>query len=279
MQEYKIISSDLDGTLLDRNMSVSEENRAAIQKMSRLGVHFVPNSGRTLNEISKEVRELPGTRYIIYSDGAVIYDKETGERNAVYMSREDALEAYRIFCQYDTMPLLHTCGNSYVEATKFNDETFVHYQVSPIFRNFLLETNLPCDNFAERVHTSNEIELFCTVFHDDRELEECRSRLQQTGRYLIVSSIPHSIEVLSIHGGKGQALLRLADMLGIDRRATIAVGDSTNDTAMIVDAGLGLAMSNACKELKEVADGIACSNKEHVARYLLENYIEKGTRG
>ena len=273
MQEYKIISSDLDGTLLDRNMNVSGENREAIEKMAALGVHFVPNSGRTLNEISTEVRELPHSRYIIYSDGAVIYDKQTGEKNAVYMSSEDAMEAYRIFCEYDTMPLLHTGGNSYAEAEKFNDEAFRHYQVSPIFRNFLFETNLPCPHFADLVHSSNEIELFCPVFHDDRELEECKARLQQTGRYLIVSSIPHSIEVLSIRGGKGQALLRLADMLGIDRRATIAVGDSTNDTAMILDAGLGLAMSNACEELKSVADGIACSNEEHVARYLLEKYI------
>lgn len=279
MQEYKIISSDLDGTLLDRSMNVSKENRAAIEKLSKLGVHFVPNSGRALREIPEEVKNLPGTRYIIYSDGTVIYDKITGEKNALYMSREDADEAYRILCEYDTMPLLHASGNSYAAAEKFNEEAFCHYQVSPVFGNFLRETNLPRKDFRELVHTSNEIELFYTPFHDDREMEECKKRLQETGRYLIVSSIPHSIEVLSIHGGKGQALLRLADMLGVDRRATIAVGDSTNDMAMIVDAGLGLAMSNACEELKEAADGIACSNEEHVARYLLENYIEKGTRG
>lgn len=273
MQKYKIVSSDLDGTLLDHAMNVSPENREAIEKMTALGVHFVPNSGRTLNEISKEVRELPHTRYIIYSDGSVIYDKETGEKNAVYMSKEDALEAYRILGDYDTMILLHAGGNSYVPADKFNDEAFLHHQVSPIFRNFLYETNRSCDDMAALVDTCEEIELFCPVFHDDEELKQCRERLEKTGRYLLVASIPHTIEVLSIRAGKGQAILRLADMLGIDRRATIAVGDSTNDTAMILDAGLGLAMSNACKELKAVADGIACSNEEHIARYLLENYI------
>ena len=66
----------------------------------------------------------------------------------------------------------------------------------------------------------------------------------------------------------------LADMLGVDRKDTIAVGDSTNDSEAIKDAGLGLAMENACDELKQIADEIVCNNKEHVARYILENYIK-----
>ena len=72
------------------------------------------------------------------------------------------------------------------------------------------------------------------------------------------------------------ALLRLADMTGVDHAQTLAVGDSKNDSDMLAAAGLGLAVSNAWEELKAVADVvIPCSNDEHVAPYLLEHYFKK----
>jgi hydroxymethylpyrimidine pyrophosphatase-like HAD family hydrolase len=43
---------------------------------------------------------------------------------------------------------------------------------------------------------------------------------------------------------------------------------------MVEEAGLGLAMSNSMEELKAIADEIICSNEEHAAKYILENYIK-----
>ena len=73
--------------------------------------------------------------------------------------------------------------------------------------------------------------------------------------------------------GKGNALLLLAELLGVDRNATIAVGDSTNDCTMVETAGLGLAMDNAVPKLKAVADAVVCNNRDHVVKYILEHYI------
>ena len=66
----------------------------------------------------------------------------------------------------------------------------------------------------------------------------------------------------------------LADILGVDHAATIAVGDSTNDYTMVRDAGLGLAMENAVPELKAVADEIICHYSEHNIQYILEHFIK-----
>ena len=70
-------------------------------------------------------------------------------------------------------------------------------------------------------------------------------------------------------------LLALAEALGISQEETIGVGDTTNDMNLIQLAGLGLAMDNAYQELKDAADAVICSNKEHAIKYILEHYIKR----
>ena len=59
MQEYKIISVDLDGTLLNGISSVSEENIAAANELERKGVLVVPNTGRAYIELPKAIQDCP----------------------------------------------------------------------------------------------------------------------------------------------------------------------------------------------------------------------------
>ena len=66
---YKILCSDLDGTLLNSDSEISAENLAAIQAVAEKGVFFVPSTGRTFAELPQQLREHPSIRYIIYSNG------------------------------------------------------------------------------------------------------------------------------------------------------------------------------------------------------------------
>ena len=99
--EYRIIASDLDGTLLNDKKEVSPENIAAIARMAELGVYFVPCSGRTLSEIPENVKSIPSVRYIIHSDGAVIHDKVTGERIERCMTQGAVKPALDILFEYE----------------------------------------------------------------------------------------------------------------------------------------------------------------------------------
>ena len=62
---------------------------------------------------------------------------------------------------------------------------------------------------------------------------------------------------------KGQALGKLAEILGINLNRTIAVGDDNNDISMLKAAGIGSAVENAVEEVKAVADYITVSNNHH----------------
>ena len=72
---------------------------------------------------------------------------------------------------------------------------------------------------------------------------------------------------------KGIALYTLSDMLGIDHAATMAIGDTENDLAIIGAAGIGIAMGNATDMVKEQADFVTLSNMEDGVAHALDTFI------
>ncbi|MBQ9773750.1 MAG: HAD family phosphatase [Clostridia bacterium] len=272
---YRILSFDLDCTLLDVDMTLSEENSRALLEWQKRGVTVVPNSGRTLAEMPDFIREHPAFRYLIHSDGAVIFDRETGERHCACLSRELTDRILALLSDYEVLITYRTGGCSYVDERLFCDAQLAYYQMGTYYREFLYETNRPIPDFERFCREAEDAEMLCVFFHDDRAMEACRARLLETGEVIVASSAPHNLEIFSIRADKGNALLRLAALLGVDRADTLAVGDSENDADMLQKAGLGLAMRNASPVLKECADAVAnCSNDEHIARYLLEHYAK-----
>jgi hydroxymethylpyrimidine pyrophosphatase-like HAD family hydrolase len=65
----------------------------------------------------------------------------------------------------------------------------------------------------------------------------------------------------------------MAERLGVERDAIVAVGDNLNDLAMLEYAGLGVAMRNAPEALRARADAIAPSNDEHGLQEVIERFI------
>ena len=75
------------------------------------------------------------------------------------------------------------------------------------------------------------------------------------------------MEINQGHANKGEALLALAKHLGIEREQTLAFGDGLNDLSMLKEAGVGVAMANACDEAKALADWVTLScDEDGVAR-------------
>ena len=271
---YKIIASDLDGTLLSSDSTVSKENFEAIKKLGELGVIFMPSSGRTLTEIPEFLRANEYIRYISYADGAAVLDKKTGETLAACMEPPLMHFVLDMLDEYDTLLTVRNGGNSYVDACKNTVADHEKYRMTKLYNDFIYDFSVPKSNYSEFCRALPDIEMICVFFSDDRELAECRRRIEAHPELICAPCEKYNLEIFHRAAGKGNALLRLADHLGIDHADTIAVGDSPNDVTMIKAAGLGLAMGNAWDELVEVAAEKICDNDHHVAKYILENYIE-----
>lgn len=272
MRKYRLISSDLDGTLLDSNKQVSAENRLAIREFTEAGGFFVPNSGRSLYEISPEVRNLPGVRFLICSDGADIYDKETDAHIRLGMNREETAQVYAELDGCETFFMLHYDANTHVDADRMDDETMIYHGLDRFFRAQVRSSVVTAD-FEHFRRTREDTEMICVFFHDLAERQTCREKLLRRG-FCVVSTAPHNLEIFSLRAGKGNAIAALAAHLGIPKEEIIAVGDGENDAAMFDGAGLGLATENACDLLKDAADAIICNNDEHIVLYILKKYVK-----
>ncbi len=75
----KLILTDLDGTLLREDKSLSPANRAALEWAAAQGAEIVVSTGRLYTGIPQELRDLPFLRYFILMNGAKVYDRQTGQ--------------------------------------------------------------------------------------------------------------------------------------------------------------------------------------------------------
>ena len=273
MKSYKIVASDLDGTLLNNESRVSQENIAAIDGLLKKGVHFVPSSGRTFAEIPATIRENPAIRYVIHSNGAVVLDRQTGQRILTCISNDLAREILDVLTSYEAHLNMRHDGNCIVDTAYQNAQAFAYYNVIEAHIDCVLNYAIQLENFLEYAYAADNVEVFSAFFHSYEDKVACKKQLEISGKLRIVEASEYNLEIMNIDAGKGNALYSLADMLGVDRAATISIGDSDNDSSITQAAGLGLAVSNACDSLKAVADQIICSNEEHAVAYVLSHYF------
>ena len=273
-RKYKIVASDLDGTLLNKEQIISEENLQAISEMNRLGVEFIPTTGRSMNEVDPALINSPDIRYIITSNGAVVYDKNIGKTIITrYIPRDDVSLVLENIRPYNVFIVAKEGGKSYFDKNKYNSEFLNTCGIDAYFGHIISQHAEALEDFESFLLSSNEIEMIVVFFEFDESARYCKQIFEDSGRLCAAHANIGYLEVYSSDAGKGNAIIALADMLGINIADVIAVGDSKNDSSMIKEAGLGLAVANACDALKELADQTICDNSQHIAKYVLENLI------
>ena len=110
---------------------------------------------------------------------------------------------------------------------------------------------------------AHEVEKQCLFFARQEQVAGALARFRAMPGIEVVQGSPENIEVTAAGVDKGEAVLALADRLGIDRRATLAVGDSENDRAMLEKAGVSAVMANGIPEVKALADYVSEADCDH----------------
>ena len=272
MTKYKLVVSDLDGTLLDENMQTGEKNDAAIRALAEKGISFIPSSGRTLHEIPKSLLENPDIRYVIYSNGTVVYDLK---EKKIIISNEISAEASKkvldICRKYEVYVCPHYDGNAYSQNL-FGKVGMEYYGINEYYKG-ILNALQSYDDISVIEKREGTFESFVLFFHDDAELDKCKAELSKLDGILVTSSVAHNLEVVSASSGKGAALREFSRMLGIKKEEIITIGDNANDISMFEVAGLSLCASGGTDLAKSSADMVICSCKDGVADFVLKNII------
>lgn len=274
MPELKgIIALDLDGTLLTSSKTLSPNNLAALQRAAQAGWAVVPTTGRFYNGMPQIIRELPFVRYAITVNGAEVLDIAANE--VIYRAEIPWQQAVDIMSWLDGRSLIYDCymeGAGWMTAS-MKDEIDTHAS-NPHYRTMLrqLRQSVPeLKRFlCEKGRDVQKVQFFTN--QPQLRLDLMEELPRRFDGLAVSSSVADNVEINQTHANKGEALLALAVYLGVDRKNTIAFGDGLNDLSMLEQAGVGIAMANACGEAKKLADWIAPSNDEDGVAAGIEAY-------
>lgn len=275
----KAIVTDLDGTLFDHAKTLSEKTRQVLQRCHENGILLVPATGRTIEGVPDTVKDLPAVRYLILTNGARIYDKETDESLSDHLIPQKT--AAEILMNMDRFPVLY---DVYINGRGKSEERFLmhldQYGIEPKIQELIRKTRDPVPNIIQYVLGQKQmVEKINLYFADLGLRERFREELQKDARITVSSSLYNNLE-LNHHGAtKGNAVRTLAEKLGLLEQELMICGDGDNDRSMMLPGALKIAMENADPKLKALADYITKSNDESGVAYAIERFVLKGEDG
>ena len=262
---YKLIASDMDGTLLSSERTISERTIKAIRELKAKGVKFVLCTGRALPAIKKYQDILKIMEPVILCNGAEAFDVAN---NKVIFQKTIDFESAK--CIWE-------------EGVKRNTEIYF-WAGNELYTNFL---NDKIYDYTDDHHTEfKKLTDFDTVkdkkflkfIWDDtpENISRYKKEMDEMGlcdKVNYCTSMAVYLEFFNKETDKGAAIKELQKFYNIKREEVIAIGDGNNDIEMIKYAGLGVAMGNAADSIKNIADYVTSTNDEDGVYEVINKFV------
>jgi Cof subfamily protein (haloacid dehalogenase superfamily) len=265
MDGVRLVASDLDGTLLRPDETVSERTRRAVAAARDAGITVVLVSGRPPRTIGRLAERVGVGGIAICANGAVVWDLDNGTMldyspmaadlatRLVHDLREAipgalfAVELEREFGrEAGWSDGMRPAPAEALEADALELIT------GPVTKLLVRHPTLPFEEVAERARRA---------IGEDAVATWAGLRL---------------VEISAAGVTKASALERLCRRLGIAASEVVAVGDMDNDLPMLAWAGTGVAVANAAPEVLDAADEVTAANTDDGVALLLERILAAG---
>ncbi|MFZ7132557.1 MAG: Cof-type HAD-IIB family hydrolase [Eubacteriales bacterium] len=259
----RLVVIDMDGTLLDDALMLSQKNEEKIHDLIDKGIDVVFATGRTFKATQHYaeifIRDIP----LITYNGALI---KTSLSEEIIASKTMLLEdAYKILAfgeKENTYTKVYINDVLYVdketpEAIAFSRNHGIKYQA------------------VGRLKDNIKKPPYLIVFKDSiGKITEMRKKLSIFNNLSYTLSTPGSLEFMPKNTSKALSIAKLAKKIGIKREETLAIGNSLNDYDMLKWAGIGVAMKNSDVELKKYWNNISqYDNNEDGVSKIIDKYI------
>lgn len=266
--KYRLLATDLDGTLVTDDKRVTERTKQAVKDMVQAGGTVVLSSGRPsygVWHVAKELGLPEMGGYILAYNGGELLDCKSGRVEfSVQIPPEKIPEIVRLAREYQTAILTY-------EGECVVSEDACDVYVRGEARNTRMKVREVPDLIS---YVDFPIVKLMMVGSEEQILKlEPVVREALGPEFAVFRSEAYHLEILPAGVDKGSGLLRTLDYLGIPREEAISCGDYDNDIPMNEAAGLGVAMENGCRKIKETADYITSSNEEDGVAAVIEKFV------
>ena len=251
----KMILTDLDGTLICSDGSISERTKSILKSCQSRGIYVVIATARYWIGAERYIEEIQPD-YEITTDGTLIHrhgeqiyscNLETEDTNKIIqdiLARDNKTEitvaaGRRVFWNSEHIS----------ESEKLHKAVYYDYLKPLSCQANKIVAELPDYETALEIANKNH----------------CRLQSYRGEKWY--AFLPKT-------AGKVQAIRELAKILNISLNEIAAFGDDKNDIEMLKMCGTGVAVNNAIREVKDIADNVALSNDENgVAEWIAENVL------
>ncbi|MFZ0531312.1 MAG: Cof-type HAD-IIB family hydrolase [Propionicimonas sp.] len=264
----RLIASDLDGTFLRDDKTISGRTLGAVRAATAAGIAVIAATGRQAQQLPEEVAD-SGVRHVVASNGAIGFDLV--ERRVLFQDLLTPSTAAAIVAYFtERLPdarfsAVRDHGARHAAEPGYTD---LLSEMERVARWWRIDTEPLADVVSEPT-------LKLTVRHPWLDADELLAILAESGLpgfHATTSGAPF-LEIAGDGVTKASGVARLCQLLDVDASEVLAAGDARNDVELISWAGLGVAMGNAVPEAQAAADWVTASNEDDGLALAIESVL------
>ncbi|MDT4915295.1 MAG: hypothetical protein QOC66_4423 [Pseudonocardiales bacterium] len=271
-QGIKLIATDLDGTLLHSDGSVSDRARAALKSAAEAGLVVVFVTGRPPRWLDVLVEDTGYVGVAVGANGAVLYDMTTEEVVSAHTLDQDLMAELvgAIRKEFPRVQFAVEYGAGFAA-----EPGYVHdWQINPPYDRRGVAIAKPRVGELAEIITEPAVKLLAKDREVDADLFLAAATALVGERATITHSSSFGLLEISAPGvTKATGLAEMADRHGVAPHQVAAIGDMPNDLPMLQWAGHSYAVANAHPSVQEVADEVVGSNDEDAVAQLIEGLL------
>ncbi len=247
----KLIATDMDDTLLDKELKISERNQKAIAAAMAKGVKVMIATGRMFASIKPYADDLNLDIPVVTYNGALVKGSKSGE---VYHEKPLKLETALKVLEY-------TRKKGYYAQAYLGDNFIIHTEndFSRMYENF---SGIKALAIGDELYNLKEAPYKLLLMIKDDNFDAGWKDVAETfeGEIDVSSSKDFFLEIMEPGVNKWEAVKAVGESFGIKPEEIMCIGDSNNDLEMIKNAGIGVAVGNAKEEIQKAAKMVTASH-------------------
>ncbi|MGN1275506.1 MAG: Cof-type HAD-IIB family hydrolase [Floccifex sp.] len=262
---YKLVAIDMDGTLLQSNKTLSKGVIEAIQ--NEKDMEIVICTGRCLKECYDVFEHLDTIRYLITTNGALVYDIK--EKKTIYERSMSVSLVHKIFeaCHKQDIMMHILDYDCFLEKEKVEHTSVYGMEV---YQSMYKAISTLVDNLEETYQKMEKPIQKINLYHRNKKERQATIDFLKEEDMTLTLAENSALECTAKSVDKGIGLEKLCEFLQIKKEQCVSIGDNHNDLATFQKAGLSIAMGNSSDEIKKQAHLVVSDNDHDGVKEALE---------